>query len=203
MSTTGAAAAPQDGENPRMEQLLKEAGEGVPGAMGRLIEAVYPDLRRLAGAYMARERPNHTLQPSALVNELYMRMAVKKGNAWAGRSHFFAAAAMHMRRILVDSARSKRAGKRGKGEAVSLPPDLPAAGGPDAVNVLVLDEALTRLAELHERQARLVELRYFGGLSLEEAAAVLGIAERTAKRDWAMAKAWLHSVLSNPPKAGK
>lgn len=175
--------------------LLLELRHGDKGAEGRLIPLIYPELRRIAGAYLRRETPNHSLQPTALVHEAYLRLIELKRIDWQSRAHFFAVSANVMRRILVDHARANLAHKRGKGwDAVSL--DEAILPSPQkAPEILALDEALTRLAALESRQAKIVELRFFAGMSEEEAGEVLGISARTVKRDWRIAKAWLYKEL--------
>ncbi len=176
--------------------LLYEIKRGNKEAEERLISLVYNELRRIAAAYLRRRWSPNSLQPTALVNEAYLRLTDVKETDWQGRSHFYAVAAMIMRRILVDDARAKNARKRGVGwDAVSLNDAiLPSPErGPE---ILALDEALTRLAFLDKRQAKIVELRFFAGMSEQEAGEVLGISPRTVKRDWRMAKAWLLRELS-------
>jgi RNA polymerase sigma factor (TIGR02999 family) len=176
-------------------QLLIQVTEGNQEAESRLIPLVYGELRRLARRYMRNERPDHTLQATALVHEAYLRLAGQKDISWQNRAHFFGVAANAMRRILVDHARAKQAKKRGGDdqkvsfdEAVPVQPEAPQ-------DFLALDEALERLAKRDPRQARIVELRYFGGLSEEETAEVLGISVRTVKRDWKVARAWLYKEI--------
>lgn len=152
---------------------------------------VYDELRALAAAYLRRERPDHTLQPTALANEAYLRLIDQRVANWNGRSHFFGIAAQMMRRILVDHARAHSAGKRGGG-ADHVPLNEAAAWtGPQDVDLIALDEALTSLTANDPRKAKVVELRFFGGMSVDETAEVLGIAAVTVMRDWTMAKAFL------------
>ncbi|HTS69993.1 MAG TPA: sigma-70 family RNA polymerase sigma factor [Terriglobia bacterium] len=180
--------------------LLIQLKNGNQEAESRLVPLVYAELRRLAARYMRGERPGHTLQATALVHEAYLRLAGEKEIDWQNRAHFFAVAAKLMRRILVDHARAKRARKRGGADQnVTLDEAIVVQPEPRH-QFLVLDEALQRLAERDPRQARIVELRYFAGLSEEEAADVLGISVRTVKRDWSVARAWLYQEL-NPPCA--
>jgi RNA polymerase sigma factor (TIGR02999 family) len=176
--------------------LLQAAGAGDPAAYARLYETVYAELHRMARGSMRRESPGHTLQPTALVNEAYLRLASGEPD-WENRRHFFGAAAAAMRRILVDHARQRGARKRGAGaERVTLSGvDLPA--GTEGVDVLQVDEALTRLGSLRPRLAELVTLRYFAGMSIEESAQALGISPATAKRDWAFARAWLQEHIES------
>ena len=161
---------------------------------------VYDELRKLAASYLRRERPGQTLQATALVHEAYVRLISEKAHSWQNRTHFLAIAALSMRQILVQRARARRAAKRG-GDPARITIDeqlLPAAtrGAPDEIDLVALDEALDRLAALNERQAKIVELRYFGGLGVEEAAEALGISPATVKRDWTLARAWLKRELS-------
>jgi RNA polymerase sigma-70 factor (ECF subfamily) len=180
-------------------KLLAAMRRGDPEAEANLIALVYDDFHALARRYMTRERPDHTLQPTALVNEAYLRLLHDRPADWQGRSHFFAAASIVMRRILVDHARSRAAGKRAGGRQRVDLNEFMASASPRIEQMLILDEALTRLAEWDSRQARLVEMIYFGGLTESEAAEVLGISERTVKRDWRAARAWLQSQLGGTP----
>jgi RNA polymerase sigma factor (TIGR02999 family) len=158
---------------------------------------VYADLRRVAAGYMRREAAGHALQPTALVHEAYVRLVDQKRVKWRNRAHFFGVAAGLMRRILVDNARRRRAEKRGGGwECVTLAGDEAAPDSHGEVDVLALHEALQRLAEFDPQQERIVELRYFGGLTIEETAEVLGISAATVAREWRIAKAWLRAKLS-------
>jgi RNA polymerase sigma-70 factor (ECF subfamily) len=185
-----------DGE---ITQLLKAMKSGDPSAAERLLPLVYAELHRLASSYMRRERQDHTLQPTALINEAYLRLA--KGNLdWQNREHFIGVAAHVMRRVLVDYARAHRAKMRG-GELrrVELEEGL-AISEERTEEMLALDEALNRLTEVNPRQARVVELRYFGGLSVEQIAAVLTIGPRSVKRDWALARIWLFNELRASPQ---
>ena len=182
--------------------LLRDWQAGEHAALDRLVPVVHAELRRLARLHMRGERPGRTLQPTALVNEVYLRLAGLQAMDWRDRGHFFAMASRLMRRVLVDAARARDAGKRGRSvirvtfdEARVLDPRRNAA--PD---VLALDEALTALAALDERKAKVVELRFFGGLSVEEAAAALGVSVETVARDWRTAKLWLRRELSKGTK---
>lgn len=175
--------------------LLRRLQKGDDTAGDRLLPLVYEELRRLAGSFMAREREGHTIQATVLVNEAYIRLAGQDAE-WRNRSHFMAIAAAAMRRVLVDHARSRAAEKRGGGrEAVTLREDL-ASAAPGGLDVLDLHRALERLAEYDPRQARVVELRFFGDLSVDETAEVLGVSPVTVKRDWRHARAWLHRELT-------
>jgi RNA polymerase sigma-70 factor, ECF subfamily len=183
---------PQPGE---ITQLLQQINGGDPAAQSRLIPLVYRELRRLAAQYMRMERSGHTLQTTALVHEAYLRLAKQKGAPWQSRAQFFGVAARLMRRILVDHARERLAKKRGGSwEKVSLDEALTVAALPSD-RLLALDEALDRLGERDFRQSRIVELKFFGGLSEAEAAEVLGVSVRTVKRDWCVAKAWLYQEM--------
>jgi len=176
--------------------LLHEASHGNRDAEAALITQVYGELRRLARKYMRAERANHTLQPTALVNEAYLRLMAEPGVSWQNRAHFFATAAQQMHHILVDHARARKAAKRGGIQhQVTLSEGL-VSEQDKSVEVLALDEALEKLAKLDERQARVVELHSFGGLTFSEIAHVLDTSERTAKRDWEMARAWLKLHMS-------
>ena len=178
-------------------QLLKDWNGGDQEALDKLMPLVYAELRRLANNYLRRERANHTLQPTALVNEAYMRLVDQKNARWQNRAQFFGVAAQLMRRILVDHARLHQALKRGGSdqERLSLTNVERVADKPD-IDLLALHEALNELAEVDPQQSRIVELKFFGGLSIEETAEVLGIGHATVERDWKMARAWLRSKLS-------
>ena len=182
---------------PEITDLLRQWSAGRREALDEVLPFVYDELRRQARRYLRRERQNHTLQTSDLINEAYLRMVGRNEVHLANRAHFFAVAAQAMRRILVDYARSKNTRKRG-GEALQLTLSEATAVTLEAnsLDLLALDEALTRLAQFDEPQARVVELRYFSGLSLEETADVMQISRATAARDWSVAKAWLHRELS-------
>lgn len=178
-----------------ISQLLVRLRNGDDSAEAELIPRIYPELRRLAAGCLQRERREHTLQPTALVNEVFLRLAGAREIEWQSRSHFFAVASRVMRRILVDYARERNAAKRGGGlRPVELEDALIVSDEQSAL-VLSVHEALDRLSKLDKRQAQVVEMRFFGGLSEEEIAAVLGISARTVKRDWTIARAWLHAEL--------
>jgi RNA polymerase sigma-70 factor (ECF subfamily) len=163
---------------------------------------VYDELRRIAAGYIRRERPGQTLQATALVNEAFVRLASEQPRSFANRQHFLAIAALSMRQILVQRARTRKAAKRGGApHRVTLGEGL-AATKPLDVEMLALDEALTRLAALDPEQARIVELRYFGGLTIEETAEVVGISPATVKRQWTMARAWLKRAMDSAPEDG-
>ena len=180
----------------QITELLAEWREGNQSALDELYPLVYDELHRLARRYMSRERKDHTLQTTALINKAYVRMVDQKNVNWANRSHFFAISAQIMRRILIDHARRHRYAKRGGGaQQVSL--EEVAAIVPDQGRELVrLDEALKTLAEQDPRRSQVVELRYFGGLNNEEIAGVLHVSENTVTRDWNMARAWLYQQLT-------
>ena len=177
--------------------LLSEAKLGRKDALSRLLPLVYNELRRLAGHYLRDERIGHTLQPTALVHEAYLRLVGQDRANWQNRAQFMGVAAQLMRRILVDYARDRAAAKRG-GRAVRIDDEAfeLAAEVVKTEQVLAVDEALARLAKVDSQQAQIVEMRYFGGLSVEEAAESLGVSPRTIKGDWAVAKVWLRSELS-------
>jgi len=187
--------AASDRPVPDVTQLLARLKSGDRDALDRLMPLVHDELRRLAAAHMRRERSDHTLQATALAHEAYMRMVNLDRIDWRDRAHFFAVAAGVMRRILIDHARKRRAARRGGG-APHIPLEEGLRLADDRPDELVdLDEALERLAEVDPRQERIVELRFFGGLSVEETAAVLDISPRTVKREWAVARAWLRAEL--------
>lgn len=177
-------------------RLLQAWTDGDAVALEELTTLVYRELRRIAGRYMGRERQDHTLQTSALINEAYLRLIDTRGVQWQNRAHFFAVSAQVMRHILVDFARARDNLKRGAGlRPVSL--DDAAVAAPErSADLLALNEALERLAALSPRQSRVVQLRYFGGLTEDEMAEVLGVSPRTVRSDWSLARAWLHRELS-------
>jgi len=182
--------------------LLQRAASGDAVAEERLLQALYTELRRIAARYLRRERAGHTLQPTELVNEAYVRIMRPASPAqWNDRSHFFAVASTAMRRVLVDHARRKASAKRNGGVQVDHDVDAMAGGEHSPERILAIDAALTRLAATEARQARIVELRFFTGLTEEEVAGVLGVSSRTVKREWAAAKAWLYDALAEPPAA--
>ena len=175
-------------------QLLLDWSNGDKTALDRLMPMVYGELRRLAAHYLNRERADHTLQPTALVHEAYMQLVDESRVDWHSRAHFFGAAARLMRRILVDHARARQAAKRGRGLKVSLVEGLAQSAPPD-LDLIALDDALNDLAALDPQQGQVVEMRFFGGLSIEETADVLAISPATVKRDWTTAKAWLRQRM--------
>jgi RNA polymerase sigma factor (TIGR02999 family) len=188
-----------DSERGDVTQLLARWAGGDQAALDALMPIVYAELRRIADAYLRRERGDHTLQPTALVHEAWLRLVRQDGGQFDHRKQFYALAAQVMRRILVDHARAANAGKRGGG-ATSLTLDESAAARfVPIVELLALDEALDQLAAASPRQARVIELRYFGGLSVEETAEVLRVSAPTVSRDQRAAEAWLAQAMSNPP----
>ena len=183
--------------------LLTTARAGDRQAQARLFEAVYAELRRIAAGELRNERRDHTLQPSALVHEAYLRLLGRDDVQWENRAHFFVTAAGTMRRVLIDYARHRRARKRfGALQRVDLEDRPPMVADADIERLLVVDDALTKLAAWDERQAQVVELRFFGGLTVEETAEVLEVSPKTVKRDWSMARAWLQTRLEGRGDVG-
>ncbi len=185
-----------------MTQLLAELQSGRPDAASRLIPLVYDELRRLARHYLRQERPDHTLQATALVHEAYLRLVDQRERTWQSRAHFIGAAAQLMRRILVDYARGRQTAKRGR-----VPQKVPLEEAllfseEQSEELVALDGALERLAQIDARQSRIVELRFFGGLTVEETAEVVGISPKTVKRDWSVARAWLHREITKGVNVG-
>ncbi len=187
---------------PDVTGLLLSWSDGDREAPAKLMPLVYDELRRLARDHLRRERPDHTLQPTALVNEVYMRLVDQRQVSWQTRAQFFGLAAQLMRHVLVDHARTRAAAKRG-GLAHKLSLDE-ACMAPEevAAELVALDEALVRLAAVDERKSRVVEMRFFGGLSVEETAEALGVSDKTVMRDWRVAKMWLHRELSGDVEDG-
>ena len=184
--------------NPReITELLVSWSNGSPTAFEDLVTLIYPELRRLARRHMRQEDPAHTLQTSALINEAYLRLVNQRDVAWQDRAHFFAVAAQVMRRILIDHARRHQASKRGAGVQTVALNDLEVVSRERAAEFIALDEALIKLAEIDERKSRIVELRFFGGLTVEEVAGVLKLSPITIKREWRSARAWLQRELSS------
>jgi RNA polymerase sigma factor (TIGR02999 family) len=179
----------------RVSHLLRQWGIGDLHARDELVPLVYHELRKRAVAYLRRERPNHTLQPTALVNEAYVRLMGQRRVTWVNRAQFFGIAAQIMRRVLVDHARERHAAKRPDGIRVALTDDIAAVPAPDC-ELLMLDEALRALARIDERQARIVELKYFGGLSEEEVGAILSLSRATITREWQSARAWMYRRMT-------
>jgi RNA polymerase sigma-70 factor, ECF subfamily len=183
--------------------MLKELRDGRPSASERLFPVVYGELRALAGSYFKGQQPSHTLQPTALVHEAYLKLIDQTSTQWTDRAHFFAVAATAMRQILIDHARAAGAAKRGGGWQRLTIDQVEEASSLDRLDVLALDEVLTKLAKVDPRQGRVVELRFFGGLSVEETAEVLSVSSRTVELDWRMAKAWLSRELATDSAAPK
>ena len=182
-------------------ELLLSWGQGDTAALDRLVPLLYDDLRRVARGHLRRERPGHSLQATALVHEVFLRLVDVDRMTLKSRAHFFALSARLMRQILVDHARRQRASKRGGSATVISLNEASGAAAPtstSSVDVLALDEALDALSSLDARQCRVVELRFFAGLNIPEAADALGVSTATVEREWAMAKAWLHQQLSTP-----
>lgn len=177
---------------PDITEILRDWSEGKREALDQLMPLVYAELRRQAARYLNRERPDHTLQTTALINEAYLKLVDQTQVKWQNRAHFFAIAAQAMRRILVDHARLRNREKRGGGlEEVALEDAAELAAVGRGVDLIALDEALIRLAQMDEQKSRIVELRYFSGLSVKETAAVMDISVNTVERHWTLAKAWL------------
>jgi RNA polymerase sigma factor (TIGR02999 family) len=182
---------------PDITALLVDWSNGDKTALDKLFPLVEKELHRLAHSYMRRENPDHTLQTTALVNEAYLRLVDQKNTDWQNRAHFFAIAATIMRRILMNYARDRQRMKRG-GDAIQVSlSEADLVSGQKASELLALDDALRKLSTIDERKAKVVELRYFGGLSVEETAEVLDVSSITVTRDWSMAKAWLARELEN------
>lgn len=177
-------------------QLLVDWRGGEQGALDKLMPLVYDELRRLAHHYLSQERPGHTLQPTALVNEAYLRLLDQQNADWQNRTHFFAVAARIMRHLLIDHARSRQYAKRGGGALRVSLDEATAVSADNPVELLMLAEALDRLTVIDERKVAIVELRYFGGLSVEETAEVMRLSTITVKREWLKAKAWLYRELN-------
>ena len=180
----------------QITQLLQRWRDGNREALDALLPLIYDELRRLAHRHLRNERPEHTLQSSALVHEAYLRLVGQDFPQWEGRSHFFAIAAQLMRQILVDYARRHRASKRGSGVCMLTLGDVETLPQRKDVDVVALNDALNSLAEIDPRQSHVVELRFFAGLSLEETSEVMGIGTATVQRDWTAARAWLHREIS-------
>jgi len=175
--------------------LLRELKAGDRTKFAQLVEVVYPDLRRLARHHFRAERPGHVLQPTALVNEAYLRLVAQEDQTWESRAHFFGAAAQLMRRILIEHARTVDARKRGGRDATMSLDGIEVPSTERPIDLLALDDALTALEKVSGRQARIVELRYFAGMSVPEVAEAIGMDPRTVDRDWATARAWLRRRL--------
>ena len=176
-------------------QLLLAWGQGDQSALARLVPLVQAELRRIARSYMKRERPNHTLQTTALINEAYLKLIDQKNVHWQNRAHFYGIAAQCMRRILLDYAKRHRSVKRGGGVTAMALSSAPAITPETSEELIMLDEALANLARLDERKSRIVELRFFGGMEMAEIAELLRISESTVARDWSLARVWLKREL--------
>lgn len=185
---------PEPSQN--VTQLLIGWGNGDKAALDSLLPLVYDELRRQAARYLRRERVGHTLQTTALIHEAYLKLVDQKHVHWQNRAHFFGIAAQLMRRILVDHARTKKRAKRGGSDVRVSFGEATVIAKTQDLDIVALDEALERLSAIDEQQARIVELRFFSGLTVEETAEVLSISPATVKRDWSMAKAWLHREIS-------
>jgi len=186
----------QASANEITEQLIAWS-KGDEAALDQLIPAVYQELRRMADAYLRREDAGHSLQPTALVHEAYLRLIDQTRVDWQNRAHFFGVAAQMMRRILIDHAKTKHRAKRGGGGVKVVLDENAPITQERAGELLALDHALQALARMDARKSQIVELRYFGGLTVEETAQVLGVSDKTVMRDWSLAKAWLYRELSN------
>jgi RNA polymerase sigma-70 factor, ECF subfamily len=201
MTSSGRDSGDDPGGTPSgpASRLLARAAAGDDQAASRLLPLVYDELRRLAGGYLRRERPGQTLQATALVHEAYVRLVRPGDRPWTGRTHFLAIAAVSMRQVLVDRARRRHAAKRGGArQRITLDEGLLPAPAPDAgIDLVTLDRALTDLAALDAQQARIVELRYFGGLTVEETAEVMNVSPATVKRHWTVARAFLKKALGS------
>lgn len=190
-----AGAKPVDSPSSEVTALLTKLAAGDKSAMARLMPLVYEELHQRASSYMRHERQDHTLQPTALVHETYLKLVEQRGTSFKSRAHFMAMAAKMMRRILIDHARSRLSTKRG-GEQILVSVDIAAQVRTDTpAGILAIDEALHKLESLDARQEQIVEMRFFGGLTVEETAEVLGVSLRTVEREWTMARAWLYMQL--------
>jgi len=195
MTAKGATAMSQARDD--VTSMLVQWGQGDREALDRLMPVVYDELHRMAERYFRRERSDNTLQPTALVNEVYIRLINQSGVSWQNRAHFFGIAANTMRRILVERARARNASKRGSGRYkldLTDVSDLPVDGS--QLDLLALDKALEELSSFDQQQGRIVEAKFFGGLSVEDTAEVIGVSPATVKREWVLAKAWLFRELS-------
>jgi len=179
-------------------ELLRDWSGGNRQALAALMPLVYDELRKLAASYLRRESSEHTLQTAGLIHEAYFRLIDQKEVSWKNRAHFYGIAAQSMRRVLLDYARKRATAKRGGPEIKVTVSEALAGAEPRDLDLIALDDALTQLAAMDPQQSRIVELRYFSGLTIEECAEVLGISAATVKRDWGMARAWLHRELKEP-----
>ena len=191
-------AGSAEGDSRTVTRLLLAWGDGDRGALDALTPLVYSELRRLAQSHFRGERSDHTLEGTVLVHETYLKLVDQNRVKWKNRAHFFAIAARMMRRILVDHARAHNAAKRGSGQRIAID-DAHAISEPRDADLIALDAALARLAEFDPRQTRIVELRFFGGLTLDETAEVMSLSRATIKREWSVAKAWLYGQLAESP----
>ena len=187
---------------PNVTELLLAWQAGDQTALDKLLPAVQPELRRIARRHMAGERRGHVLQPTALINEAYLRLTASKDVQWQGRVHFFAVAAQVMRRVLVDYARERARAKRGGGALRISLSDLDHEAIPQRANLVALDDALSALERIDRRKSKVIELRFFGGLSLQETADVLHVSVGTVRRDWSLARAWLYRELGDMARPG-
>jgi RNA polymerase sigma-70 factor, ECF subfamily len=183
--------------NLNVTQLLLDWSNGDKSALDKLTPLIYDELHRLANSYMRRQSPGHTLQATALVNEVYIKLINSENSSWRNRAHFFAVAAQAMRQILIDHARRHKYAKRGGGSHKVELDEVAVIAQEQAANLVALDEALKSLYAIDQRKSQIVELRFFGGLNIDETAEVLKISAPTVQREWRMAKAWLHRELSN------
>lgn len=190
--------APAQPESPDITRLLRAWRDGDREALDALMPLIYNELRRRAADQIRRERPGHTLQATALVHEAFIRLAGQRTPEWRDRAHFFAIASRVMRQVLVDHARARHAKKRGDGATRLSLDDALLVSQAHGEGLVALDDALTALAKQDETKARLVEMRFFGGLSIEDTAEVLGLSPATVKRHWAFARAWLHKQIAGP-----
>jgi RNA polymerase sigma-70 factor, ECF subfamily len=179
----------------KVTRLLGELPAGSPGAESELITLVYNELRRIAARYMRQERPDHTLQATAVVNEAYLKLVKQRNVSWRNKAHFLAVAATLMRRVLLDHARSHGREKRGGARPELRLDEALVFSAQRSEELIELDRALSRLAKVDQRQSRVVELRYFGGLTVEETATALGVSPKTVRREWSVARAWLHREI--------
>jgi RNA polymerase sigma factor (TIGR02999 family) len=183
-------------QKPEVTELLKESARGDRSALNELLPLVYDELRAIADRYLRRERPDHTLQATALVHEAYLRLVDQRNVEWQNRAHFYGVAAQMMRRILVDHARAQQTTKRGSGGIKVSLDDVLEISEEQIDSMLALDEALKALEQIDPQKSRIVELRFFGGLSIEETAEALGVGTATVIRQWRMAKAWLYNAVT-------
>lgn len=183
--------------NSEVTALLEAVRAGDASASDRLLPLVYAALHEIAARQLQQERQDHTLQPTILIHDAWLRLTADRDTPWNNRAHFYALAARAMRHLLVDHARARRAGKRRGDLAEALPDDLAGATGPDAVDLIALDDAMAELGRVDERARKVIELRFFGGFEWSEIAGALDVSERTAKRDWRFARAWLRRALDS------